>query len=350
MLQALLAAVLFGASAPLAKVLLTNMEPIPLAGLLYLGAGIGLLAWRSLHFLDGQRRDAEPALRNADIGWLAGAIVAGGIAAPIILLFSLRSTAAATASLLLNFEAVATTVIAAFAFKEAVSRRAWWAIFLITLASIVLSVRLNDEWALSLGALGILGACILWGIDNNLTLKISTKDPVTIVTIKGLTAGSCSLFLALLVGNQLPDIGTVIKALALGSLSYGLSIVLFVHSMRGLGAARSSALFGTAPLAGVILSLIFLGDKFTPMFAVALVLAVIGGLAMVREEHSHHHLHQAVFHEHSHVHDDGHHGHEHAGRQSVAKAHSHLHNHGRVEHEHHHMPEIHHQHAHPSGR
>ena len=349
-LQALLAALLFGASAPFAKVLLAKIEPIPLAGFLYLGAGLGLLAWKSLQFLETRHRDTEAALEKVDVKWLAGAILAGGIAAPIVLLFGLRSTPAATASLLLNFEGVATTLIAAFAFKEAVGRRAWWAIFVITLASILLSAEPDNEWGLSLGALGILGACVLWGIDNNLTLKISAKDPLIIVAIKGLAAGSCSLMLALILGNQVPDPVTVVKALALGGLSYGLSIVLFVRAMRQLGAARTSALFGTAPLAGMILSLIFLGDKFTPLLAVALALAVIGGLVLVSEEHSHSHLHEAAFHEHAHAHDDGHHDHGHIEEEPVAQAHSHPHDHSPVKHEHHHMPEIHHRHVHPPAK
>lgn len=344
-LQALLAAGLFGASAPLAKVLLADIHPIPLAGFLYLGAGLGLLAWKLAQGWGGQNRDAEATIRKDDIKWLASAILAGGVAAPIVLLFSLRATPGATASLLLNFEGVATALIAALAFKEAVSRRAWWAMLLITLASILLSAKLGGEFGLSIGALGILAACGLWGLDNNFTFKISAKDPLTIVTIKGLAAGSFSLILARSLGNSFPDPGTALKALLLGSLSYGLSIVLFVHALRGLGAARTSTLYGTAPVAGMLLSFLFLGERFTPMLAAALGLMGAGAVLMVKEDHTHAHVHEALLHEHSHVHEDGHHDHEHGG-VAVTGAHSHPHLHECIEHEHQHMPEIHHRHVH----
>lgn len=201
---ALLAALLFGTSAPFGKLLLGEVEPIMLAALLYLGCGCGLLIIKAWQFIRKSSMSPEAKLKKIDLPWLAGATLAGGIIAPIILLFSLRATRAATASLLLNFEAVATTLIAALAFKEPVSRRAWWAILTITLASTLLSINLKASWGFSIGVLGILLACILWGIDNNLTRNISTKDPITIVTIKGLVAGTFSLALAILVGNPLP--------------------------------------------------------------------------------------------------------------------------------------------------
>ena len=220
---------------------------------------------------------------------------------------------------------------------------------MIVLASILLTLSRASTWGFSAGALGILGACVLWGVDNNFTLQISAKDPLSIVTIKGLAAGTVSLCLALVLGNRVPDAGTVVKALVLGSLSYGLSIVLFVRAMRGLGAARSSALFGTAPLAGMLLSLILLGDKFTPVLAASAALAVAGGLLLVNERHGHSHLHEAVLHAHAHVHDDGHHAHGHGEGLRVRQAHSHLHDHAPLEHSHEHMPEIHHRHVHGSG-
>src|SRR4030066_84696 len=179
---------------------------------------------------------------------LIAALLFGAIPPPISLFFSLKKPPAATASLLLSFEGVATTLIAFFVFKESISHRAWWAIVLITLASIFLSVNLNAEWGFSLGALGIIAACIFWGIDNNLTRNISAKAPITIVTIKGLGAGSFSLGMAMILGNKLPAWEVVLGALVLGSLSYGASIVLFIHAMRGIGAARTSALFSSAPI------------------------------------------------------------------------------------------------------
>src|ERR1035437_5469076 len=253
--QALIAALLFGASAPLAKLLLGEIEPIPLAAFLYLGSGIGLLGVKLFQHMKQQGLDSEAQINTPDYLWLAGAIIAGGVAAPIILLFSLKITPAATASLLLCFEGVATTLIAFFAFNESISRRAGWAIALITLASIFLSINLNAEWGFSLGSLGIVAACILWGIDNNFTRNISAKDPLIIVTIKGLGAGGFSLVLALILGNNIPALNVILSAMVLGCLSYGISIVLFIHALRGLGAARTSALFSTAPLTGIILSI-----------------------------------------------------------------------------------------------
>ncbi|MFZ1399395.1 MAG: EamA family transporter, partial [Candidatus Promineifilaceae bacterium] len=204
-LQALAAAALFGMSAPLSKLFLGEVEPVALAAFLYLGSGLGLLLLKLGQRVWGTAVPPETPNGKEDIPWLAGAIVAGGIAAPIVLLFSLRETAAATASLLLNFEGVATTLIAAFAFKEAVTRRAWVAIITITAATILLSYSPGSSWGFSFGALGILLACVLWGIDNNFTRNISGKDPLTIVIVKGLAAGLFSLLLAMLLGNALPS-------------------------------------------------------------------------------------------------------------------------------------------------
>ncbi len=341
-IQALIAALLFGASAPLAKLLLGEVEPIPLAAFLYLGSGIGLLFVKFFQ----RTANSEAKVEKSDFRWLAGAILAGGVAAPITLLFSLKNTPAATASLLLNFEGVATTLIAFLAFKESVSRRAWWAIALITIASIFLSINLNAQWGFSLGALGIIAACVLWGIDNNFTRNISAKDPLVIVTIKGLGAGSFSLIMALFLGNNLPSWEVILGALVLGSLSYGASIVLFIHAMRGLGAARTSALFSTAPIAGIILSTLIFQEFPSWLFIVALPIMVIGAFLLVNDEHEHHHVHEMVIHEHSHSHDDGHHEHEHNGEFS--KKHSHVHTHDELAHVHHHMPDLHHRHVHPS--
>lgn len=345
-IQALIAALLFGISAPLAKLLLGEVEPIPLAAFLYLGSGIGLLGIKIYQHINQRSSDSEAQINKPDLLWLAGAVLAGGVAAPITLLFSLQKTPAATASLLLNFEGVATTLIAVLAFKESISRRAWWAIALITLSSIFLSINLNASWGFSIGALGIIAACIFWGIDNNFTRNISAKDPLMIVTIKGLGAGSFSLGMAFILGNKLPALGVILGAMALGSLSYGISIVLFIRAMRGLGAARTSAFFGTAPLAGMILSFLLFREFPSWMFIIALPLMVIGTLFLVSEQHEHHHIHEMTIHEHSHVHDDGHHEHDHEGE--YAQKHSHIHRHDELAHTHDHMPDLHHRHIHPS--
>jgi drug/metabolite transporter (DMT)-like permease len=345
---ALLAAFLFGASAPLAKLLLGEIDPIVLAGFLYLGSGLGLLLIKVFQSIGKKSKKSEAKIVGTDFIWLAGATIAGGIVAPIILLYSLRATPATTASLLLNFESVATTFIAAIIFKEAISRRAVWAIIIITLAGILLSLNLKSTWGFSFGAIGILLACIFWGIDNNLTRNISAKDPATIVTIKGLAAGAFSLLLALMIGNQIPSWEIIIKAMVLGSISYGVSIMLFIRALRGLGAARTSALFSTAPLSGLALSLIFFHETSNTMLLIAFPLMLIGSYFLANEDHDHTHIHGYVIHEHSHDHKDGHHEHLHAAVELDAFSHSHLHEHQNIEHQHRHMPDTHHRHAHLS--
>lgn len=335
-LQALTAAIFFGASAPIAKLLLgDNIAPIYLAAFLYLGSGTGTFLVRLT------QRITEAGIKPPDIKWLAGAIISGGILAPIILMISLQNTPASTTSLLLNFEGVGTTVIALLFFKEAISRRAWTAIIVITLASIFLSTNFNEGFGISLGALGIILACVLWGVDNNFTRNISGKDPLAIVAWKGLVAGTFSFFLAFFLGNQLPSFATILYTLILGFISYGLSTILFIRSMRGLGAARTSALYGTAPLAGVLLSIIIFGEFPSFFFVIAAVLMIGGALLLINENHEHTHIHTAFIHDHSHSHDDSAHGHD-----DSKGVHSHEHEHPAEDHEHDHMPDIHHRHGH----
>ena len=341
---ALVAAVLFGASAPLAKVFLGHLDPVPLAGLLYFGSGLALLVIRLFQSAKQSRKTQEAQLRGKDFGWLMGSIVAGGILAPILLLYGLRVTAAATASLLLNFEAVSTTLIAMVLFKEAIGRRAWLAVALITLSGILLSLNLDGSWGVSIGAVGIIAACFLWGLDNNFTRNISAKDPLVIAMVKGLVAGIFSLALAYMMGASFPSIGIIIGALLLGSLCYGLSIVLFIRAMRSLGAARTSALFGVAPLVGVVLSFLIFHGSPTLAFYLALPLMVAGAAILIREQHSHFHVHAELIHEHAHSHDDDHHIHEHESLES--ERHSHVHRHEELQHEHQHMPDLHHRHSH----
>jgi drug/metabolite transporter (DMT)-like permease len=335
-LQALLAALFFGASAPLSKLLLLDVPPVLMAAFLYLGSGTGIALVRLSQRLTSPQKEAD--IRRPDVKWLTGAIISGGIAAPIVLMISLQNTPASTASLLLNFEGVATALIALFFFRESISRRALAAIFVITIASIFLSTNYAAGFGFSLGALGVLLACVLWGVDNNFTRNISAKDPLTIVSWKGLVAGTFSLFLGLLLGQKLPALTSILSILLLGFISYGLSTMLFIYSMRGLGAARTSALYGTAPLAGVLLSFIIFRDPITLLFGIAAALMVAGALLLANEEHAHFHIHMPVLHEHRHNHDEFH---EHDETTSV---HSHEHEHPRTEHEHGHMPDIHHRH------
>jgi drug/metabolite transporter (DMT)-like permease len=233
---------------------------------------------------------------------------------------------------------VGTTLIALLFFRESISRRALSAILMITLASIFLSTDFSSGFGLSLGALGVILACVLWGVDNNFTRNISAKDPLTIVAWKGLVAGSFSLLLGLGLGQQLPESRLILRILLLGFISYGLSTMLFIYSMRGLGAARTSALYGTAPLAGVLLSIVIFKDPVTVLFVLAALLMMVGAYWLANEEHAHFHIHMPVVHEHRHSHDESH---LHDGHNEV---HSHEHEHPHTEHEHGHMPDIHHRH------
>ena len=335
-LQALLAALFFGASAPLSKLLLIDVPAVLMAALLYLGSGTGISLVKLYQRLTRNQREA--GIRAPDVKWLAGAILTGGILAPILLMISLQHTPASTASLLLNFEGAATTLIALFFFRESISRRALAAIFVITLASIFLSTNFTSGFGFSLGSLGVILACVLWGLDNNFTRNISAKDPLTIVAWKGLVAGTFSLLLGLFLGQQLPAPASILSIRLLGFISYGCSTMLFIYAMRGLGAARTSALYGTAPLAGVLLSFVIFRDPITLLFIFAAALMAAGALLLANEEHAHFHIHMPVVHEHRHQHDEFH---EH-DTTKIAHAHEHAHLH--TEHEHGHMPDIHHRH------
>lgn len=306
-----------------------------LAGLLYAGCGFGLALVSLLRKTAVVRSEAR--LTAGDLPWLAGAVIAGGVAAPVLLMVSLQVTPAATASLLLIFEAVATTALAALVFREAIGRRIWAAVGLITLASAVLTVNVSGGFGISAGALGVIGACVFWGIDNNLTCNISSKDPVAIGMIKGLGAGAFSLAAALALGRTLPGMMVIAAALGLGAISYGLSIALFILASRGMGAARTSAWFGTAPFAGVIASLLVFRDFPGLHFLVSLPLMIGGALLLFGEQHEHMHVHAPVEHDHYYTADE-HHPFKNEG--------SHRHRHGGVRHAHPHRPDIHHRHRH----
>lgn len=345
--MALLAAALFGASAPLTKILLGKLDAIPLAGFLYLGSGLGLLIMQLIISTVKAQEGKEAPLKSQDFPWLLGAIVFGGILAPIILLISLNKTPASTAALLLNFEGVATTAIAVIFFKEDAGKSVIGAIILITIASIILSWDFSNHWGFSISAIGVLGACVCWGIDNNFTRNISAKNPFTIVIVKGLVAGSFSILLALTLKLQIPSIGIVLSAMTIGFFCYGSSIVLFVFALRSLGSARTSALFGAAPFIGSLLSFVLLGDSLNKMFLISFPIMIIGTILLLKEKHEHLHKHETDEHEHSHRHDDGHHNHNHEGLpMDVHEKHSHLHKHEAIEHAHSHSPDIEHRHVH----
>lgn len=348
-LDGLLAAALFGLSAPLSKLLLVDVDPIVLAGLLYLGAGacLGVLA---LALALTRRRGTEARLERADIPWLGGAILVGGVAAPLLLLFGLGTTPAATASLLLTLETAATAGLAALLFREAVGKSTWVAVGLVTVGGLLLSVDPRGTWGFSAGALLIVGACALWGLDNNLTRHISLRDPKSIVIFKGLGAGAFSLILALALGRSFPTPDHAVAALGLGAVSYGTSIALFVRSLRKLGAARTGALFGTAPFLAAAVSIAIFREPPALTTCLALPLILAASWLLARERHEHAHAHQDIVHSHRHVHDE-HHEHIHTdGTPSErAHAHAHEHRHATIEHDHAHRPDVHHRHPHATG-
>jgi len=338
-LPALGAAALFGASAPIIKYWLSGIAPVPLAALLYLGSGIGLVALRLAMSLSGGGAD-EARLRRSDAPPMIGVILAGGVAAPILLVASLKVTPAASASLLLNFEAAATAILAAALFREAVGGRVWAAVGVMTVACAALAWQPGGQIGMSLGALGILGACALWGLDNNLTQRLSAKDPVTVVIFKDVGAGLFSTILGLSLGQPFPALGLMAGAAVVGFFCYGLSTVLFVRSLRGLGAARTSAIYGVAPFFGATLSLVAFAEAPAVTFLLALPLMALGTYLLIGERHSHYHVHADLMHEHRPEVDVQHPAQSLTGEGVTAHVHS------ETGHTHEHAPDIHHRHSH----
>lgn len=343
---ALAAAALFGASTPLAKLLLGEVPPIGLAGLLYLGSGLGLLAVRlATHSRRSADRPAtEAPLAAGDYPWLAGAVIAGGVVAPVLLMWGLSGTRASEASLLLNLESVVTMLVAAFLFREAVGGRVWAAAALMLAGGLVLSWQPQADFKISLHAVAIIGACFCWALDNNLTRKISANDPVVLAMIKGLTAGSFNLALAFAFGMHFPATAPLAGALVVGFLGYGVSLVLFILALRHLGSARTAAHFSTAPFIGAAIAIFALGEPFTISFGVALALMVVATWLVLTEQHGHEHTHENMAHSHRHIHDE-HHQHAHRGEEG-AEPHAHWHEHPPMTHTHPHLPDLHHRHKH----
>ncbi len=340
---ALLAALLFGASTPLAKLLLGGVDPWLLAGLLYLGAGLGLAVVQAARgVLRLPRREAP--LRRADLPWLAAVVVAGGMVGPVLLMLGLARIDAASASLLLNLEGLATMAIAWVAFRENVDRRLLLGAFAILAGAALLSWQ--GRTALDWGALLIAGACLAWGIDNNLTRPLSSADPVQITMIKGLAAGTVNLTLALAQGAAWPEAGTTLAAGVVGLLGYGVSLVLFVLGLRHLGTARTSAYFSLAPFIGAAIAVVLLAEPASARLLLAGGLMASGLWLHLAERHEHEHTHEAMEHEHRHVH-DGHHQHAHGPDDPAGEPHTHRHRHARLAHRHPHYPDLHHRHGHP---
>ncbi len=338
---ALGSAALFGAVSPLSKLLLGVVSPLMLAGLLYLGAGLGLaLFWFYRNSIaDGTN---EAPLQRADFPWLAAAIVMGGVVAPVLLMSGLAMATASSTALLLNVEGLATMAIAWLVFHENVDRRLLAGAGAILAGAVVLSWE-GQGVAFNGGALLVVGACVAWGIDNNLTRKISAADPVTIAMLKGLMAGAANIILALVSGAALPHPTSFWAAAFVGFLGVGVSLVMFILALRHLGTARTGAYYSLAPFIGALLAIALLGEPLTTRLVLAGILMGIGLWLHLAERHAHMHEHEALEHEHNHVH-DAHHQHAHDG--PVTEPHSHWHRHAPMRHSHVHYPDLHHQHRH----
>lgn len=339
---ALLAAVLYGIQIPFSKMLEGKLETLFLAALLYLGAGFGMMAVWAVELRTAPRK-SEASLAGKDIPFVVLMILLD-IAAPILLLSGLRLSSAGTVSLLGNFEIAATALLAMLIFREAVGKRLWIAIALITLASLLLSVGDLAAVRLSPGSLLVLLACAVWGLENNCTRRLSGKSPMQIVILKGIGSGSGALILALVFSKTDGSVLYILLAAVLGFVAYGLSIYFYVKAQRELGAARTGAFYAAAPFVGVMLTWIILKEQITWTFLAALLLMIAGCVLGISEKHNHMHVHLREEHEHAHSHIDGHHLHTHD--YEVAGEHSHMHTHEEIKHVHPHMPDTHHRHTH----
>jgi drug/metabolite transporter (DMT)-like permease len=341
--SALLAAVLFGASTPLAKGLLTSVSPQVLAGLLYLGSGLGVGTLWLWHRRTENAREA--ALARRDLPWLLGAIGFGGFLGPLLLLIGLSHTPASAASLFLNLEGVFTALLAWIVFRENVDQRIALGMGAIVAGGALLAWQGRLEWGGLSGPLLVAAACLCWAIDNNLTQKVSASDPLQIAALKGATAGTVNLAIGLSFTGSLPALPRTGAALVLGFFGYGLSLVLFVLALRSLGTARTGAYFSTAPFVGAILSVVLWREPVTATLLVAGGLMALGVWLHLTERHLHDHAHETLSHAHPHSH-DAHHQHSHAPKDPPGDPHTHAHVHEALTHSHPHFPDIHHRHGH----
>jgi drug/metabolite transporter (DMT)-like permease len=339
---ALLGAALFGTSTPIAKVLVGEIGPLMLAGLLYAGSGLGLGLWLVLR--RWLRRAQRPSLSASDARWLAAAVLSGGVVAPVLLMWGLSAAPASAVSLLLNLEGVFTALLAWFVFRENFDRRVMLGMFLIVCGGLLLSWP-SGGISTSRASLAVAGACLCWAVDNNLTRKISAGDPVQIAGIKGLAAGAINLCASISFGSALPEPPSALAAAAVGFLGYGVSLVFFVVALRMLGTARTGAYFATAPFIGAAVSFALLGEAPDALFWIAAALMAVGVALHLSERHGHQHRHEALAHVHAHTHDE-HHRHEHDFAWDGTEPHSHEHDHVPMTHSHEHYPDIHHRHGH----
>ena len=324
---AFLAAVFYAINVPISKVLLQHVGPTTMAALLYLGAGIGI---GMMSLFNKKDREKAESLTKAELPYIVGMIVLD-IAAPIFLMLGISYGSSANASLLGNFEIVATTVIALILFKEAVTKRLWLAIGLITLSSILLSFEGTDSFHFSYGSLLVIMATVCWGLENNCTRELSSKSTYQIVMLKGLCSGLGALVIALIKRESFPGIGYIAIALALGFVAYGLSIFMYVRAQNVLGAAKTSAYYAVNPLIGALLAFVFLSESLSWMYVIALIVMVIGSALVVVDTFIRQHDHE---HQHTFTHSHGGSTHTHTVR------HSHVHKHYLTEEKHRHRHPI----------
>ena len=337
---AIAAALFFGVSAPAAKVLLAKAEPLVLGAVLYIGAGLGMSVLRLA--LPTAAREAP--LRRADLPLVLGVTLAGAIVAPVLLLIGLQRVSAVTGSLVLNLEGPLTVGLAVLFFGEELSASAAVGALLVVAGAAALGFAPGAAMSGDVrGGLAVAGACLAWAIDNNLTQRLSLRDPLAIVQAKGLVGGSLALALAVAIGSKVPPAHTVAWGLLLGSLSYGASVVLAVYAMRLIGVARQAALFATAPFVGVVVSVAALGEPCGRRELVAMILMAVGLWFFLRERHGHLHGHEPMAHDHRHVHDE-HHRHSHGAKDPPGEPHAHEHTHAVLAHDHPHVPDLHHRH------
>ena len=337
---AVLAAALYAINVPLSKLLLNHSGPTMLASFLYLGAGLGLFIYSLIEKATGKQVKREP-LTKKELPYTIAMVVLD-IAAPILLMFGISMTNSANVSLLNNFEIVATSIIALVVFKEVISKKLWFAIALVTVASAILSFEGAGSFTFNNGSMFVIGACLCWGLENNCTKMISNKSSVEIVIIKGTFSGLGSLICAFIVGEYLPEIQWILCILLLGFVAYGLSIHFYIMAQKDLGVAKTSAYYSIAPFLGVVFSFLLLSERPGVQFYIALIIMVISTYLMVKDtvalQHTHEHEH---IHTHEHAHGEMIHTHEHK------HIHTHLHTHGSDTENHTHEHELaNHQHAH----
>jgi drug/metabolite transporter (DMT)-like permease len=341
----LAAAALFGVGLPLAKLLLPEAGPLLIAGLLYLGAGLGLLAFERLFYRGSEASRREAQVATTDWWLLAGIVLTGGILGPVFMLWGLQRMTGVLGSLLLNLEAPFTILLAVAFFREHLGRVEAVSALLIIAAAGFLQYRPGDLRPDAWGFFAIASACLSWALDNNLSQRLSHRDPIVVTRIKALGAGVCTLSLAVMVDQSLPRPSIIIAALVLGLFSYGVSLVLDMHALRLHGAAREAGYLATAPFIGALASIPILGERWGFSEMVATGIMGMGVVLLVRAHHSHPHLHEEMEHDHVHVHAD-HHDHEHEKTQWIEEPHAHLHNHLPLMHDHPHVSELHHRHEH----